>query len=409
MDYLRIGTDYFKICNIPLLSGDTVKSLIKWSKGEVITDNGKDFLQSIKKYDGFITIPEHNNYQQEINSFYNEYEKVEHKLQKGSFNKTEEFLKHIFGEQYILGLDYLSILWKYPTQILPILCLVSDQRNTGKTSFLNWMKLLFQGNMTINKNEDFRSRFNSDWSSKLIIAIDEVLLDRREDSERIKNLSTANSYKTESKGKDKVESNFFGKFILCSNNEENFIQIDDKEIRYWVIKVNPFKMEDVDMLKKLQSEIPMFIYFIKNRKITSERKTRMWFTKQQIYTPALDKVVKGNKSYLSQEIKEIIIDDFIAFDVATLKYSATDLLEKLLKRSVRSSIIKIGHSLKLDYGLKSINGSYKKYYPSYSLDRKTLIDYETKKGRYYKFIKSDFIESALTVDEQAKNSTTQKD
>ncbi|WP_233884038.1 primase-helicase family protein [Tenacibaculum piscium] len=91
--------------------------------------------------------------------------------------------------------------------------------NTGKTSFLNWLKLLFQGNMTINKNEDFRSRFNSDWASKLIISVDEVLLDRREDSERIKNLSTAGSYKTESKGKDKVESNFFGKFILCSNNE----------------------------------------------------------------------------------------------------------------------------------------------------------------------------------------------
>ena len=399
MDYLRIGTDYFKICNIPLLSGDTVKTLIKWSKGEIITDNGKDFLQKIKKYDGFITIPEHNNYQQEINSFYNEYEKIEHKLQNGSFNKTEEFLRHIFGDQYELGLDYLSILWQHPIQILPILCLVSDQRNTGKTSFLNWMKLLFQNNMTINKNEDFRSRFNSDWSSKLIIAIDEVLLDRREDSERIKNLSTANSYKTESKGKDKVESNFFGKFILCSNNEENFIQIDDKEIRYWVIKVNPFKTEDVDMLKKLQSEIPMFIYFLKNRKITSERKTRMWFTKQQIYTPALDKVVKGNKTYLSQEIKEIIIDDFITFDVAILKYSATDLLDKLIKGSIRTTRFKVANSLKLDYGLKTVNGSYERYFLSYNPDKKTIIDYENKKGRYYTFVKSDFIESALTVDE----------
>ena len=56
--------------------------------------------------------------------------------------------------------------------------------------------------MTINNNEDFRSRFNSDWASKLIIAVDEVLLDKREDSERLKNLSTAKSYKTEAKGKD---------------------------------------------------------------------------------------------------------------------------------------------------------------------------------------------------------------
>lgn len=204
-DYVRIGTNYHKTCNIPLLSGDSVKALIKWSKGEIITDHGKDFLQSIKKYDGFITIPDHQNYKQEINSFYNEYEKIDHKLTKGNYEVTEEFLKHIFGDQYELALDYLTILWLKPTQILPILCLVSDARNTGKTSFLNWLKLLFQGNMTINKNEDFRSRFNSDWASKLIISVDEVLLDKREDSERIKNLSTANTFKTESKGIDKVQ------------------------------------------------------------------------------------------------------------------------------------------------------------------------------------------------------------
>ena len=390
MDYVRIGTDYYKICSVPLLSGDTAKTLIKWTKGEIITDKGKDFIKYIKKYDGFITIPDHKNYKQEINSFYNQYEKIEHKLVKGSFDKTEEFLIHIFGKQYQLGLDYLTILWQQPTQILPILCLVSDSRNTGKTSFLNWLKLLFQGNMTINKNEDFRSRFNSDWGSKLIISVDEVLLDRREDSERIKNLSTAGSYKIESKGKDKIETNFFGKFILCSNNEENFIQIDEKEIRYWVIKVNSFESEDVNMLKKLSNEIPQFLYFLNNRKIISERKTRMWFTKQQIYTPALDKVVKGNKTYLSQEIREIIIEDFITFEVDILKYTATDLFEKL-NRGLKTTRFKIAKSLKDDYKLESLNGSYKKYFLSLNTSQKTIVDFETKKGRYYQFLKDDFI------------------
>ena len=394
-DYVRIGTDYYKTCSIPLLSGDSVKALIKWNKGEIITDKGKDFLQSIKKYDGFITIPDHQNYKQKINSFYNEYEKIEYNLLNGKFDKTEEFLRHIFGKQYELGLDYLTILWQKPTQILPILCLVSDARNTGKTSFLNWLKLLFQGNMTINKNEDFRSRFNSDWASKLIIAIDEVLLDRREDSERIKNLSTASSYKTESKGKDKIETNFFGKFILCSNNEENFIQIDDKEIRYWVIKVNSFLKEDVDMLKKLRNEIPYFVHFLDTRKIISERKTRMWFTKQEIYTPALDIVIKGNKTYLSQEIKEIIIDDFITYEVAVLKYSATDLLDKLLKGSIRTTRFKVSKSLKLDYRLSPNNGSYPRYFLTLNTSQKNIVDFQTIKGRYYEFEKSDFIEKSV--------------
>ncbi|WP_299711011.1 primase-helicase family protein [uncultured Tenacibaculum sp.] len=397
MEYVRIGTDYFKICNVPLMSGDTNKTLIKWTKGELITDKGKDYLNTIKKYDGFITIPDHQNYQQEISSFYNQYEKIEHKLSKGSFKITESFLKHIFQDQYELGLDYLTILWQLPTQILPILCLVSNSRNTGKTSFLKWLKLIFQGNMTINKNEDFRSRFNSDWASKLIISVDEVLLDKREDSERIKNLSTAGTYKLESKGKDKVETNFFGKFILCSNNEENFIQIDENEIRYWVIKVNSFQIEDVDMLEKLTREIPHFLHYLNNRKIISERKTRMWFTKQQIYTPALDKVVKGNKTYLSQEIKEIIIDDFVAFEVDILRYTATDLFEKLSK-GLRTNRSRISKCLKDDYNLEPYNGSYKKYFFSLNTSQKTIVDFETKKGRYFEFQKNDFLENSLIVD-----------
>jgi hypothetical protein len=131
------------------------------------------------------------NYQKEIKNFYNQYEEIDVTPKTGDFAETMNSLTHIFGEQIDIGLDYLTIIWRHPTQILPILCLVSDERHTGKTTFLNWLKLTFQGNMTINKNEDFRSRFNTDWASKSIVAVDEVLLDKKEDSERIKNLSTA--------------------------------------------------------------------------------------------------------------------------------------------------------------------------------------------------------------------------
>lgn len=179
MEYIRIGTDYFKIAEVPLLTGDTYSTLLKWKKGEIITDKGKEFLNTIKKYDGYCFIPSHTNYQKEIKNFYNKYEEVKHTFIEGSFPITEMFLKHIFNEQFSLFLDYLTILWRYPTQILPILCLVSNERKTGKTTYLNWLKYIFQGNMTINKNEDFRSRFNSDWSNKLIISVDEVLLDKK--------------------------------------------------------------------------------------------------------------------------------------------------------------------------------------------------------------------------------------
>lgn len=393
-DYLRIGTEYYKKATVPLHSGDKHITLLKWKKSEIITDEGKDILDNIIKYDGFCLIPSHIDYKQNIDNFYNKYEKLEHEFVKGSYAKTKLFLLHVFGEQYPLAIDYLTILWRHPTQILPILCLVSEERKTGKTTFLNWLKLIFQGNMTINKNEDFRSRFNSDWSNKLIVAVDEVLLDKREDSERIKNLSTAQSYKTESKGVDKVESHFFGKFILCSNNEHNFIQIDKDEIRYWVRKVPRLKdeNENPDLLEDLRLELPHFMYFLNTRQIINKRQTRMWFKKEQIVTEALRNLVKGNKSYLDKEIQEILIDEFVKFEKDELYYSLGDLLEKLTKNNIRATSSKVSETLKNQFGLESTNGSYSKYYLALNPSSNSYIVEETKqKGRYYTFLKVDYI------------------
>ncbi len=392
--YLRIGTDYYKKGQVPLHSGDTYSTLLKWRKSEIMTDKGSEYLKTIKKYDGFCLIPSNTNYRQVVQNFYNKYEKSEHSFLMGDFPKTKLFLKHIFGDQYNLGLDYLTILWKHPTQVLPILCLVSEQRKTGKTTFLNWLKLIFQGNMTINKNEDFRSRFNSDWASKLIVSVDEVLLDKKEDSERIKNLATAVSYKMESKGVDKVENFFFGKFILCSNNEENFIIVDKDEIRYWVRKVPtlPDTDENPDLLKDLEMELPYFMNFINERRIKSPKKTRMWFTKEQIYTEALSKLVRGNKTYLNKEIEEILIDDFIKYEKDEIKYSLGDLVEKLSKNNIRVTSFKISDVLKGYFGLKSKNGSYTKYILTLNPSNgKNFTDETNHKGRYFTFKREDFI------------------
>lgn len=388
MEYLRIGVDYFKITEKPLHSGDTITTLVKWSKSEICTDFGKAFLQEIPKYDGFVTIPSHIDYQEEIKGFYNEYQKLKHDLKTGDFDKTKMFLKHIFGNQYGLALDYITILWHFPTQILPILCLVSGERNTGKTTFLNWLKLIFQKNMTINKNEDFRSQFNADWATKLIIAIDEVLLDRREDSERIKNLSTARTYKVEHKGKDKSETQFFGKFILCSNNEDNFILIDDKEIRYWVIKVTSIASgaEVSDLLEQLEAEIPYFLNFINERKPISTKKTRMWFSKDEIKTEALTKLVKGNKTNLENEIIELLKDDFLKFEKETLYYSASDLVDKLKAVNVRTTPTKVSKVLKDNLGLLQKNSSYTRFNLSVcpaTGDYKQFVQETVIRGRFF--------------------------
>ena len=91
--------------------------------------------------------------------------------------------------------------------------------------------------------------------------------DRKEITERLKYLSTTNKDKLENKGKDREEIDFFGKFILCSNNEDNFIQIDENEIRFWVLKINPIKLENTEFLQNLILEIPRFFKFFNSQEI----------------------------------------------------------------------------------------------------------------------------------------------
>ena len=200
MDYVRIGTTYYKTVRRPLASGDTIEMLVPWSIECIKQDHGKGFLSSIRRYDGFCIVPRHLEYKREIENFYNRYHPFAHIPEPGYPTQTLLFLNHVFGNQLDIGLDYLKILLLYPMQVLPILCLVSTERNTGKTTFLNFLKAVFTDNMTINSNEDFRSNFNAEWAHKLIIGVDETFLDRKEDSERIKSLSTSKYYKVEAQG-----------------------------------------------------------------------------------------------------------------------------------------------------------------------------------------------------------------
>ena len=271
-EFIRVGTTLYKLVNQPRLNGGYVKKRIVWNNETLRQDYGKHYLATVPKYDGFCTVPEHVSYQPVVGKFLNLYEPIDHKPMEGDFPSIRSLVEHIFGEQYELGMDYLQLLYLQPIQKLPILLLVSEERNTGKSTFLNFLKALFQNNVTFNTNEDFRSQFNSDWAGKLLIVVDEVLLSRREDSERLKNLSTTLSYKVEAKGKDRDEIAFFAKFVLCSNNEYLPVIIDAGETRYWVRKIDRLQSDDTDFLQKLKAEIPAFLHHLQHRQLSSEKK-----------------------------------------------------------------------------------------------------------------------------------------
>ena len=333
--FVRVGTTLYKIVNQPRLNGGYVKKRIVWNNETLRQDYGKDYLANVPKYDGFCTVPDHVNYRQVIDNFLNLYEPIGHRPKEGDFSHIQALLHHIFGEQYELGMDYLQLLYLQPVQKLPILLLVSEERNTGKSTFLNFLKAMFRNNVTFNTNEDFRSQFNSDWAGKLIIVVDEVLLNRREDSERLKNLSTTLSYKVEAKGKDRDEIAFFAKFVLCSNNERLPVIIDPGETRYWVRKIHHLENDDTHFLQKLIEEIPAFLYFLQHRTLTTQNVSRMWFSPKQTETAALLKIIRCNKSKYEVEAAELIKEIMECMEIDSFSFCLNDLLILLNLSQVR--------------------------------------------------------------------------
>jgi phage/plasmid-associated DNA primase len=278
-----VGDSYFEYLKIPNRYAELTETYHNRQKSTIKDDHGPKIFDHIAKYKAFCNTPDHRNYQRVINNCFNTYHPFTHIPEEGECEKTLDFIKHIFGNdivelenghrvpRYELGLDYLTILYTHPQQILPILCLVSRERETGKTTFAKWLKLLFTENMAIVGNNDFENAFNAHWITKLLVCVDETKIDKLNVVEKIKALSTSSHTMMNAKGKDQIEVETFLKFILLSNNEDNFINIDKEEIRFWVLSVPSISGRKVDKLEQhLIEEIPAFLNFLNRRKIITQ-------------------------------------------------------------------------------------------------------------------------------------------
>jgi len=379
--YIRVGTSFYKIVKYPTISGHFNEQLVPWNEHIIKQDHGKDYLGKVPKYDGFACIPCHVDFKKEHHGFYNTYSPLAHEPKEGSIKRTRAFLGHIFGNQLELGLDYLKLLYQRPVQVLPILCLVSTERNTGKSTFLKWLKEIFGNNLTYLTNDSFASQFNADWANKLLICVDEVLFNKEELTERIKYLSTTNRNKLEAKGKDKREVEFFGKFILCSNNEDSFIKIDAHETRFWVRKIPSLKREDTDFLDQLAQEVPAFLDFLSKREYNTKQRTRMWFTAKQVYTPALKKLVNNNRNRVEKELASLLLSAMEKFEMDSVDLCPIDALHMLNRTRVKTDLTQLRRLLKKDWKLDNQPNSNK--YQKITIWNTGDINTEDAKGRYF--------------------------
>ena len=190
--------------------------------------------------DGEDCVPDHINFKLVNGRYLNTYHPLKYQPMEGcNWNHIESLFQHVFGEQYELGLDYWQLLYLRPMQKLPLLLLVSSEINTGKSTLCNFASRFFGANVTGMNSDGLRNRFSSTWMNKLIVYVEEKLLDKDGDGELLKNLVTAFRGQSESKGKDRVEVPLFAKLIMTSNNENNPIIIHEDDTRVWVRKVPP--------------------------------------------------------------------------------------------------------------------------------------------------------------------------
>jgi len=389
--YFRIGIGYFRLINQRNeATGEQLERLVQWQKGCILDDYKdkiKNPIEKITKLDGFIYHPDNTSYSRIIDNKWNYYEAIRFDPVPGRCTNIMTFLNHIFEEQIDMGLDYIQLIYQQPRQMLPILCLVSKERHTGKTTFCNFMADVLGDNALVVGNGAFTGNFNGYMAGKLLIACDETSLsDKQEVTEKIKRMSTEKNTMIEYKGLDAQPIPNFSKFILCSNKERDFIYTDKEEVRFWIRKVRPLTLVDPDLEKKMHDEIPAFLYYLNSRKLTTERKTRAWFDFDLLKTKALEELQAQQLPVVVKEVLFWLKDIFLSSDAKELKFSINNIIQANdYLRSCNKAPSQIRRALEDYFDIQIERGRYDTPSKTVGFDGNEIWTMDHRSGNYYTF------------------------
>jgi hypothetical protein len=351
--FMRIGPDWVKVISKPNKYGDLEEEIVPWKKSEIISDYKRfpDFMEQCQRYDGFCNEPNWNGeYKSVVNGCFNVCRPLKWQPKEGSIATTIGFLKHIFqgagqvhlddqgryekedpikGDQFTVALDYLTIQLRYPKQMLPVPILVSPENGTGKSTFLKWLQMIYGTNMCILGNAQFQMKFNSHYITKYIISIDEGFLevDKKAEKERLKQLVTADRAFLEFKGMNVKEIAYYGKLIICSNDADRVMKIEEGESRWFVVRVPVLTSKDPDLEVKLKSECEAWLHYLYNRQIFHQRVDRLWFSPEDFITEQFKVIVEATKNRIDRVFEDWLKEQFMLYRLPVLRYSLKNLTE----------------------------------------------------------------------------------
>ena len=402
--YMRIATKYFKEVKKPDADGRLLSEIVRWDKASIIDDYGKHFIDDIPRYDGAtIQYCWTGDYQRKLGEFINMANPIDHQAAPGEFPFTRKYLKHLFkgegefdkditGDVFTVALDWLTIMHQHPEQRLPVPCLVSKEKGTGKTTFINWLQIIYGFNAIVMNKEFFNMNFNAHFAGKFLVMLDESMLeqDKKSEKEKLKENVTGKYMMVQQKGVDVFRMPNFTKYIILSNDEDRVLQIDSDDTRWFIVKVLPFGQENEipDLLQKMTQEIPAWLDYISTREIHHPLATRLWFRTEHYITEQFKVVAENTKTRLDKLVGGFIKDKFLDFKKDTLKIPAlqlTELLNKTAKFKLDETDLK--DYLKNKCGLRPEESPRRYKFPLgwHEVNGATRISWQKHVGRYYTF------------------------
>ena len=338
--YIRVGTDYFKVIHKKDPFGFYRTELKPWTLDTIKQDHGKSYSTRIPHLDDFAIQPNNLHYTPIVNNCYNLYREFTHAPSEGEWYWTNVLLHHIFGEQYDLGVRYMQILYLHPEHLMPILVLVSKIRETGKTTFVNWMNMIFGDNMANISPDDLVNGFNAPYAAANIVSVEETIVEKQHTIEKLKSHATAKFITVNQKFVSQYRLPFYGKFILTSNNEDKFAKIDQEEIRFFIRKLTIPTINNHDIEKDMVTEIPAFLYYLTTLPPVDFSTDRSGFTPDELNNDSLMNVKRESRSENCKELTMLFEDLFLneASGVDEFYVDAKSIKDRFFSKDNRAGI-----------------------------------------------------------------------
>ena len=130
-------------------------------------------------------------------------------------------------------------------------------------------------------------------------------------------------------------------------------------------------------------EIPAFLFHLKVRQLTTSNQTRMWFTKSQLLTRALQKLIAYNRSDVEKDMAGKLITIIEDMDLQEVNFCVKDLVAALPKKYTDNEVRRI---IKNKWELEHVGNALN--YHKFNLLAHGEITFTNSKGKYYTVTKS---------------------